>query len=246
MQTQTVIEQLGYSKSQAKIYLASLRLGEAIVSEIAERVAMPRTTVEELILGMNKQGLMNYYVKRGRKYWVAEKPGRLLEILKGRESAFVEILPQLEQLGKKNGNKPSVHYYSGFEEIKNIFDDIIETKHHVKALLCWEDLQENMGRQFMSDFAERRCKHFLKIQVISPNTRAAAAMKARDTEESRQTRFLPADVPLQNISNFIYGAKVAIISFNRRKSTGVVIEDPVVARAQTIYFDNLWQHSGIN
>jgi len=40
MQYQKVIEQLGYSPREAKVYLASLRLGEAHISDIAEKVGI--------------------------------------------------------------------------------------------------------------------------------------------------------------------------------------------------------------
>ncbi len=243
MHIQTIIEQLGYPANQVKIYLASLKMGEAMVSDIAERVALPRTTVAELVQTMHKHGLMNYYIKRSRKYWVAADPDKLLNILKERETMLASVLPQLHFLENNDGNKPAIHCYIGMEEIKNIFDDIIETKHHIKALVCWDDFKEYMGKRFVFDFIERRYKHFLRIRLITPKTPSALTLKSKDQEELRQTRFLSAGVSLRRVSNFIYGDKVAIISFNKKEPTGLVVEDPDVVHAQTIYFENLWQHS---
>jgi len=37
MQYRKVIEQLGYSPKEAKVYMTALRLGEALVSDIAQK-----------------------------------------------------------------------------------------------------------------------------------------------------------------------------------------------------------------
>ncbi len=243
MQIQSIIEQLGYPPNQAKVYLAALKMGESTVSEIAERVGLPRTTVEELVLKLHARGWMNYYTKRNRKYWEAEQPDRLLETLKDREASFAAIVPRLRELQRKRGGKPVFRCFVGTEEIKNIFDDIIGAMRHIKAMVSWDDFQEYMGKQFVFDFVERRYKHFLRIQLLTTRTPSAVLMKSQDAEELRLTRFLPCGVQLQRVSNFIYGDKVATVSFNRKEPVGIIIQDPDVAHAQDVYFDNLWEHS---
>lgn len=95
MQNQKVIEQLGYSPSEAKVYLALLSLGEARISDIANKVKMPRSTVQIIVERLYEAGLMNFYEMSRYKYWVAEKPERLLEILKQREASIEAALPEL-------------------------------------------------------------------------------------------------------------------------------------------------------
>jgi len=49
MQNQKVLEQLGYSANEAKVYLTSLAMGEAHVSDIAEKAKIPRSTVQVIV-----------------------------------------------------------------------------------------------------------------------------------------------------------------------------------------------------
>lgn len=98
MQNQKVIEQLGYTAKEAKVYLASLSLGEAHISDIAARVKMPRSSVQLIADKLHEDGLMNFYVMRRYKYWVAEKPARLLENLKRREEIIEGALPELSAI----------------------------------------------------------------------------------------------------------------------------------------------------
>lgn len=243
MNAQKALEQLGYPAHQAKIYLACLKMGDTKVAQISEQVAMPRTTVIELLEHMHRRGLMNYYLKRGRKVWTAEHPEKLLKLQQEHEATLKAIMPNLLALAGGGGAKPAVRYFEGVEEIKNIFEDIIETKHHMKALVSWDDFKEVFGREFVYDFIERRYTHFLKIQFITPKTASAQKLRLRDAQELRQTRFLPEHVELRRVSNFIYGDKVAMVSMNRKVPVGLIVEDPDVVHAMDIYFESLWHYS---
>lgn len=244
MHIQTVLSQLGYPMSQVKIYLASLKLGEGTIADISQQVDMPRTTVTELITDMHKHGLMEYYVRNGRKYWVAENPDKLMIMVKEREAALQAILPELHAMKFDSGvAKPNIRTYIGLEEVKNIYNDIIETKHHIMAVANWDDVKEFFGEEFITDFVERRYSHFLKMRLIAPKTELSLSLKANDSKELRQTRFLPEHIALRRVSNFIYDGKVATISMNRKVPTGLIVHDPDVAHAQSVYFESLWHHS---
>ena len=100
MQYQKVIEQLGYSAREAKVYLASLRLGEAHISDIAEKVGMPRTSVQAIMDRLYADGLVNFYVMRRYKYWVAENPKHILFSLQKKEEVLLEAIPALSEIRK--------------------------------------------------------------------------------------------------------------------------------------------------
>jgi len=105
MQVQKIIEGLGYSPNEAKVYLATLSLGEAHISDIAAKVKLPRTSTQVIVDKLHKDGLLNFYVQRRYKYWVAEKPERLLEGIKKREEAVREALPALAALKREGLRK---------------------------------------------------------------------------------------------------------------------------------------------
>lgn len=125
MQNQKVIEQLGYSPNEAKIYLASLSLGEAHISDISAKVKMPRSTVQVIVERLHEAGLMNFYIMRHHKYWVAEKPERLLEIMKKREATMEAALPELSSLrqaSRSNNKKRDSFFVESFKLLK-IYSD---------------------------------------------------------------------------------------------------------------------------
>ncbi len=110
MQIQKVIEGLGYSPKEAKVYLATLALGEAHISDVASKLKMPRTSVQVTMDKLHEAGLVNFYVMRRYKYWVAENPEQLLAQLEKKRTTIASALPVLKEirkegLGRKKGKR---------------------------------------------------------------------------------------------------------------------------------------------
>ena len=68
MGIQRNIEKLGYTRKEAKVYLASLNHGNATITELAQWVSMPRTSCELIVRDLRKKGLMNYFNKKRRRF----------------------------------------------------------------------------------------------------------------------------------------------------------------------------------
>lgn len=239
MHVGSVLEKFGYKKNEIRIYLACLELSESLVADIAKHTALPRTTVLELLEEMRKKGLVDHYFKKKRKYWVARDPEKLLLDQKEKEEELAAIIPELKNFRKGELRVPEVKLYTGIKEIKLVMDDIIESKRHILAAVNWEEWIKFFGWDYVEDFIERRCAHFLRIRLITSRTESSLSLKSRDEKQLRATRFLPQGVELHN-SNFIYGDKVAIFSMSRREPVGILIEDEEVGRTMSVFFESLW------
>jgi sugar-specific transcriptional regulator TrmB len=243
MNLRAAIEQLGYSPHEVTVYLAALELGGSTVTEIAAKAKLPRTTVNLVIHALQKKGLMNAYLKRRRKILTAENPERLMTVLKEQSAALEVVLPELQSLRRDPSAKSTVRTYHGAQEIKQIMNDILESKHHISAMLSWDDWTDLLGKSYLEDFIERRYQHYLRIRLLAPKTKNATALKSKDSQELRVTQFLPELVTIAN-ANFIYANKVAIITLNKKNPVGILIEDEDIHHAMEILFENLWRQSG--
>ncbi len=241
MTIEKIIEQLGYKYKEVKIYLTALCLGESNIADIAAKAKMPRTSVLVITEKLRRDGLLSYYATRVRKYWVATNPETLLARLEEKAKSLQSILPELKILQHSTiAPKPNVTMYTGKNEIRRIFDDMIETKQNISGIAAWRDLTEVLGLGFLNDFFETQVNHFLKVRLITPENEETITLKSGDSGRMRETRFLPDAVPL-NSANFIYGNKVAIISLNSSFPTGVLIEDPSVHGTMEMLFEKLWR-----
>ena len=243
MHLRNVIEQLGYSPHEVAVYLAALELGGSTATEIAEKAHLPRTTAKLIIDSLHKRGLMNAYLQRRRKVWAAENPEKLLIDLHESEAALKLIMPELQSLRHETGVKPTVRAYSGAHEIRQIMNDILETKHHISAILSWDDWIRTLGKNYIDDFIESRTRRYLRIRLLTTKTKTSIALKNDDGKEMRTTQFLQDSLGIAN-ANFIYGNKVAIISLNTKRPVGILIEDQDIHHTMEVLFESLWKQSG--
>ncbi len=123
-QIQKVIEHLGFSEKEAKVYLVALGLGECHVSDIATYMKLPRTSVQIILDRLHKKGLMNFYIICRYKYWVAEDPKRLLFNVQSFEEEIKKALPKLLALKKQKQKKKNRQQY---ELSLNLFHTLADT-----------------------------------------------------------------------------------------------------------------------
>lgn len=241
MNIQKVIEQLGYKRKEAEFYLASLHLGESKISDLAQKLKIPRTSALMIAEKLQKDGLLSYYVKRLSKFWVAENPDKLLLKLSELEETLRSALPELKALEKRVAvGKPTIKVYVGAQEIRLIFADILLTKNNFRAIVAWGELNKVLGAKFVADFTKNRVEHFLKLRLLTPFSATTQKLKDLDLNELRDTRFLSKHTNSLNTAMYMYGNKIAIISLNQTLSTGFLIEDIDVHNTINVLFEELW------
>jgi sugar-specific transcriptional regulator TrmB len=243
MKISAIIEGLGYSPKQVKLYLAALDMGESIITDIANRAGVPRTSAQSTIADMYRQGLVNYYLKHKRKYWTAADPKALMRGLKERETALQSIMPMLQAKQQSGGGKKSkTQFLKGKEAIQCILDDIIATKRHILCVMSFDHWRDMFSDEFSADFIRRRNQSFLRIRLLTPKTHASLALQRGDETQRRQTKFLPPHIRIKN-PNFIYGSKVAIASLSKDEPMGIIMDDQDIADTMTWMFEGLWAQS---
>lgn len=243
MHLQKVIERLGYKTNEVRVYLAALRLGECTYSDIAVQLRLPRTSVQLMIDKLHKDGLMNFYVKRRYKYWIAENPEKFIIELREREAALRAVMPELSAMRKSGGGKPTVKTFIGVDEIRLVHEDILATQQVFVGIMPWDEWVLFLGQEYVHDFIERRIKRFLKVRLLLPRTPLSVRLRERGAKEFRQVRFLPEHFEIAD-AIFLYGNKVAIICLNKKQPTAVLIDDQSVRKTMMAFFEDLWIKNG--
>src|SRR4030042_3315601 len=94
------LKKFGLSEKEAKVYLACLGLGASLASDISLKSSLPRTLIYDILERLIDLGLISYSVRDNKKYFTASDPKELVRIIKEKEKAIEEALPQLEKIQK--------------------------------------------------------------------------------------------------------------------------------------------------
>jgi sugar-specific transcriptional regulator TrmB len=122
-----ILEEMGLSNAEAKIYLALLELGSTTTGKIIDKTKLQSSTVYHILGSLAEKGLITYILKGKIKYFQAEKPETFLAFLEDKKRKFRNILPELREkqaIGKQN---QTARVYEGVNGLRTAFYDILDT-----------------------------------------------------------------------------------------------------------------------
>ncbi len=137
MDTESMLQEMGLSKSEAKVYLALLDLGASLAGDITKEAKINRSNCYDALERLIEKGLVSYIIKSNRKYFQAETPQKLVELLKeeqekikSKQQTLQEALPQLFEKREISHEKPEATVYKGKKGIQSIFEEILRHKEY--------------------------------------------------------------------------------------------------------------------
>ena len=245
MSEENLLQSIGLSKAEAKIYLSLLKSGPTSIRLMAAATKVNRGTVYESIKNLVKIGLVSVRAVGSRSKYSAESPDKIQQLIneKQKELKTVErqassLMPDLMAYAKATAEEPKVRFYEGDEGVANILRDVLATtaKLDKKEYYVYSSrsLRQYLYRRF-PNFTTQRIHDGIFARVIGVGT-------GGDPAELSERKIIEDDSYETSSSyNIIYGDKVAMISVSSDQTPyGVVIEEPGVAAMQRLLFGRLW------
>jgi len=243
------LQKIGFTQKETHVYLAMLELGLASVQDIAQKAGVNRATTYVMIDLLTKKGLVHTVTRGKKRYFAAEEPKRLLQILEERKSSVQKqldmiesVIPELEARFNISGQKPIVRFFEGKEGVKAIHEDILKTK---AVGLLYECVPvDDMVKVFPSMSDDYREKLKAKMAATGMVRRTIYSSVNTAIEDMAQApseyRCIPADSFPFTTEIAVYGDnKVAMISY-KGSLTGVLIESTEMHQTFKTMFDLMW------
>jgi len=241
MNTLTTLKQAGFSPKESKVYLASLELGPASISQIAKRARLKRPTVYLVMNDLMKRDLIIKIPQGKRLLYHVENPERITTNLRERLVELEKAVPGLVALYQNPPQKAKVRFYEGREEIKKLFWEAATSGS--KNFICcfshesYSHLLTKKENEDLYNFLEKKKAKIDDIIENTPGGREYAREKTR--RDIGQTKFLPKSFPLKT-DCFLWENKVALISYPSQSA--VLIQDRDIADTQRNLLKFMWQH----
>lgn len=236
------LERIGLAKNDRKVYLALLELGSATVSALVKKTALHRSYIYDLLDKLIDLGLVSFIIKNNKKYFNAENPERILQILKGKEAEIKEsekeiseVLPELIKRQKIAIEKQEAKIFLGKEGLKSIFEDILKTDQDFLAFGA-EGKFKDIFKWYFTNWHKRRVKQKLSYKILY-NSKLKGK---RPTPEQKlvKVKFLPEKYEFP-ATTIVYGNKVTIIIWEPQP-LGFLLESAKAVKSFQNYFELLW------
>jgi sugar-specific transcriptional regulator TrmB len=244
-----LIQNIGLSEEEAKIYVCLVQLGTIPARKIALETKINRSLVYKVLKQLIDQGIViEDKNKKAISVFRALHPSKLQTFVKQKESdlkladqSFYEVVSTLGAQFNLTCGKPTVHFYEGVEGLKYVYKDILFTKKDIKLIRSPKDNDIPELGKLVTEQIKKQVERGIKTEAIVPMELSYDDFIMKRDVENLVTRCrIPREelhIPAQII---IYGHKVAMTSFEGCMIT-TIIEDIGIAETHTQIFDRLWK-----
>lgn len=247
MEIQVILKNFGLSQKEIAVYLALIELGPSSVRDISAKSKINRGTSYDILKSLIEIGIVSYYNKESKQYFMAEPPEKLLGAIDQKKEDLEEVrknlensLPLIKTLFEKQGGKPSVKLYEGSKGIKQILEDVLlstsqssEKEYYLYSSSTAEDRKSIYAD--MPDFSKKRINKKISVKIISMGEGGQLA----GLDERKQ---MPIDgKEVKSTHEIIYAGKVAHISLDDKENpVGVLIQNEAIYQTQKKIFEFNW------
>lgn len=240
--------ELGFSSKESLVYLALLELGKAPVSDIAKKARINRTTVYDIVISLEREGLISRSIDPKKKTFSAEPPDKIPVVLERKSRQLAEqakeakdLVEELSLLAVKSPVKPKVKIYEGADGLKALYDASLLCKTYLRSFLNPDEL-ETFDESYIHEYFKRRAKKGIKIQGILNESEKSRSYKKLEKELKREVRIVPKEKMDIVPEIYIYDDVISI--FSHKERLGVMIESKDIAYAFKKLYDLAWEHAG--
>ncbi len=242
-----VLEKVGLTHNESKIYLTLLRTGTAKSGEILNRSGLNSGKIYEILESLKKKGLVSESVVNKVKHFTAAPPKQILDYLEKKkaeiaeeEATILQALPNLELIRNSAIKDIRAVTYIGYNGIKTAADEALDSLKDDDEILAMGVTENKDAKfnEFWRLWTQKRIK--LKPKIVAKHIFSEKGkyfesfLKLRKNESKVLEGLTPVTVD-------IFGEdKVLILNYNEPASC-VMIYDKNTATAFKTFFYQLWK-----
>jgi len=240
-----LLEEIGLTKGEIKVYLTLLKLGETTTGKIVEEAQISSGKIYEILEKLIKKGLASFIIKEKTKYFQASSPKRILDYLdekekqiKQKEQELKKEIPLLIDLQKSRKKEHETHLYKGFKGIQTaIFEalDELTSKDEVLAMGIISSKEETYNILWQRWHKERIKKKIICKAIFSDkNTDYYETFKKMKKTEIKVLHGLtPSAIDIMGNMTliFTYGKEPSCLSINNKE----------ISQSFKTFFETLWK-----
>lgn len=233
---------------EARVYLSTLELGQAPVSQIARKLNENRVTIYSAIQWLVKKGLLFEIPKNKVMHYSAQSPKKLLAQAQERVVDFEDAMSTFLAMSSEADKKPNMQMYEGLEWIKMCYEDTLNYPNStLKAFLGYGEIEPSLKRWLDNQYLPKRIKKQILAQVIVPSNLKSQYYYPPEVEKKNYSQYTqlgfvsdPA-FELYNEINLYGENKVFMVMFREEEMIGIIIKSKLLYSTLSSLFDLTWK-----
>ena len=243
---EAVLEKIGLTPTESKVYLALLDLGEAKTGDILKKARLNSGRIYEVLDSLHKKGLVSSIVKKKVKLFIPSPPERVLDYmnqelsdLENRKNDFEKALPELTQKFKQLKQKTSVEVFFGIEGLKTayslFFKEAEKDKNlYVHGIISKKEYSKEVLDVLLYNVYKKRIELKLKTKKLISEEARKDKIFSQDKSEIKY-------LPYPSITSMEMLGDLTVIQFFQDPIIVILINNKGVVSDYKKQFEFLWR-----
>lgn len=232
-----ILQDLGLTNAEIKIYIALLELGVATAGPIIDRTRLQNSVVHMTLHKLGDKGFVTF-VKKGKiKHYHATDPQNILKFIEDKKTRFKEILPVL--LAKQDKREePEAEVFEGFKGFKNLLREGLEEAKSGDEFLFFSFYTKPIDKypevyNFLKEYEGERFEKGIKIKGLAPSD-LKPMLATRFKSDIKYVDFpVPINISIINDRVMFFPWQYEPVSF--------LIKSKALAESLSKYFNLVWK-----
>jgi sugar-specific transcriptional regulator TrmB len=240
-----ILEDIGFTQGEIKVYFALLELGESTIGPISKKSCVTPAKTYPILEKLKGKGLITSIIKSGTNFFQLLNPNRILNFLDEKEKRIGEqkeeikkILPQLSTLQKTEAEQFAT-IYETFNGIKTLYGEILEylnkNKEDFIGFTLGGEYQGKQANLFFKNYDAKRKSLGIKTKLLGLESQRDYLEKNYHKNKNIEIKYISHSLPTGVI---IFDNKVATLLWNE-KPIAFVIHSKQNAESYRNFFKDL-------
>lgn len=244
-----VLEQIGLTKTEIKVYLALLELGSSTTGPIIDKSGAPGSKIYMILDRLIHKGLVGYIKKGKTKYFEASSPERILDYIGEKESLLSKqkedvkkLMPQLLIKKEMSKYKQEATIYKGMKGLETAFFDTFNLgkKGDVWRVYGAQPRSEKVN-YFFTKWNRERAKKGIRMRILFDESTKGELQTLPQHNPFAEIKYLQKYYSTAAGINVFKDRTVIFPSETEKQPLIIVIDNKEVAKSFRTHFEVLWK-----
>lgn len=242
MRDHKLLQQIGLTESEAKLYLASLKLGPASAIQLGKKVELTRQMVYTLLPGLTEKGLIKEVNVGTKRLFEALTPEVLNDRANQISNQIKDLVPVLKTKQATNASLPIISVYENPISMREWYRRFMREAGKGDQLLIYATNRTwlSVDPDFLQEFVEFKKDNNITSLIIAPNTHESKQFADKIGQSEAEYRFAD-NYWVADAEKWIWNDTISYLTISENATNMIVIESPQLAAIERFAFREIWQ-----
>ncbi|MDD5056065.1 MAG: transporter substrate-binding protein [Candidatus Peribacteraceae bacterium] len=247
---EALLQDIGLSENEAKLYVALLRHGQQTISFLSKKTGINRGLGYVLLHDLLEKGLVTKSARGKVLYFSPLDPKQLVAYLENKKKDIGDkqervqaMLGQLAAITNPLTAKPKIRFYDGAGGARTVLDSILSAESaSLQAYLSVAETVHFVGAEYFGRFLQKLTDAGCALDAIRTRETDKDGSDALSLESGKKSRRTVRKAPQEfafPMTMFLFDEKIAILS-SPEENFALIIESKEYADMQKKLFEMLW------